>query len=80
MNVREDSVLQPRKDADVNPDNWAQFNINKIKVNSQKTGCNVSLLSAHQNNPVKVSGKLERVDDELIHVGKAVHLKICLEL
>lgn len=76
LNVREDSVLQPRKAADTNPDTWAQFNINKIKVTSQKTGGNVSLLSAHQNNPVRVSGKLERVENELIHLGKTTHPRL----
>jgi len=80
MSVLEDNVLQPRKAADVNPDNWAQFNINNIKVTSQKTGGNVSLLSAHQNNPVKVSGKLERIESVLLHLGDTTHLNIFLEL
>lgn len=76
MHIREESVLQPRKAADINPDDWAQFNINNIKVTSQNTGIDVSLLSAHQNNPVKVSGKLERVENELIHLGRPTHLNL----
>jgi hypothetical protein len=79
VNVREDSVLQPRNAANVNPDNWAQFNIDRVKVTSQKTGGNISLLSAHQHNPVKVSGKLERVENDLIHLGNTTSLPIFMK-
>lgn len=72
MSVREEIVLQPRKAADVNPDNWPQFNIRKVKVTSQKTGGIVGLLSAHQNNPVKVSGRLESIDEKLSYLGRTI--------
>lgn len=70
MSAREESLLQPRKATEVSPDDWAEFKIKKVTVTSQKTGAIVSLLSAHQNNPVKVCGKLEAVDEDLRHLGR----------
>lgn len=70
MSAREESLLQPRKATEINPDEWAEFKIKKVTVNSKKTGAIVSLLSAHQNSPVRVCGKLEAVDDDLRHLGR----------
>ena len=70
MSVREESVLRPKKASDRNPDNWPQFILKHTKVTSIKTGRNISLLSAHPGNSLKVSGRLQAVDDDLLHLGK----------
>ena len=70
MGVREESILQPLKASDMNPDDWPEFNLNQIEVTSPRSGQKVSLLSAHQHNPLKVSGRLGPIDDDLIHLGE----------
>lgn len=67
---REESLIEPRKANNSNPDTWPIFSLQCAKVTSG-TGHNVSLLSASLNNPVKVSGKLDAVDDDLKSLGKA---------
>ena len=70
MHVKEEDILEPREPS-LHPDDWASFNIKKVRVTSQKTGREVSLLSAKSGNPVKVTGKLEEMDDDLLHRGTA---------
>ena len=74
MGLREESVLQPLKDSDKNPDDWPEFNLNHIEVTSADSGQKVSLLSAHQHNPLKVSGRLGSIDHDLVHLGIVVEL------
>ncbi len=70
MFVREETVLQPRKASNQNPDNWPQFNFKQVTITSLKTGQDASLLSAHQHNPLKVTGRVEAIDDDLMHLGE----------
>lgn len=69
MLVKEESLLEPRDPSLQNADDWPSFPIKNIRVTSQKTGKDVSLLSAHPENVVNVSGKLDQIDDELLHLG-----------
>ena len=69
MHVKEEDILLPRKSSISNPDDWPTFNIKRIRVTSQKTGQEVSLLSANTANPVRVSGRLDKIDDDLLYLG-----------
>lgn len=69
MATLEEDVLKPRDPALRNSDEWPTFNLKKISVTSSKTGEQVSLLSAHKAHPVIVSGKLDKVDSELLPLG-----------
>ena len=72
MLVKEEILLEPRNLSLHNPDDWPSFPIKNIRVTSQKTGKDVSLLSAHPENAVNVSGKLDQIDDELLHLGTPI--------
>lgn len=63
MSVPESHVLKPRDPKILRSDDWPDFSIAKVNVVSQSTGQPVSLLSAHKDNPVKVTGRLEEVED-----------------
>ena len=69
MAILEEDVLKPRDPTLRNSDEWPTFNLKKISVTSSKTGEQVSLLSAHKAHPVIVSGKLDKVDSELLPLG-----------
>lgn len=64
MSVPEGDVLRPRDPKVLRSDDWPEFSIAKVNVVSQSTGKPVSLLSAHKDNPVKVTGRLEEVEDQ----------------
>lgn len=66
MAIPEDDILKPKDPSLHNSDDWPTFNLKKISVTSSKTGEQVSLLSAHKGHPVIVSGKLEKVDNDLL--------------
>ena len=69
MAVLEEDVLIA-KDPDLrNSDEWPTFSLKKISITSQKTGELCSLLAAHKAHPVTVSGKLEKVDSDLLPLG-----------
>ena len=74
MLIKEEVLLEPRNPSLQNPDDWPSFPIKNIRVTSQKTGKDVSLLSAHPENAVNVSGKLDQIDDELLHLGTLIQL------
>lgn len=78
MAAREADLLLPLKATDTDPNDWPEFRITKVKVISCKTGRNVSLLSAHQHNPVKVLGRLEAIDDHLIHLGTVLYFGLSI--
>ena len=65
----EEDVLKPKDPSLRNSDEWPTFNLKKITVASQKTGELCSLLTAHKGHPVTVSGKLEKVDSDLLPLG-----------
>ena len=68
MPVAENSVLVPKSSELKNPDDWEIFALTEANVFSQKTGQPCSLLSANTDNPVKVTGRLLEVDEELSHL------------
>lgn len=70
MVVLEEEVLEPISQSDQDPDNWPNFCLTKCNVVSQSSGKQVSLLSAHKGNLVKVIGQLEEVEDDLLHLGQ----------
>ena len=70
MTVREESVLRPRKASIKDPNEWPQYDLKLVTITSLKTGNNASLLSASQENPLNVCGKLSPIDDNLNHLGK----------
>ena len=62
-------LSKPKDPALINSDDWPIFALKKVKVVSQQTGELVSLLSAHKDNPVKVTGQLLEIDDVNQHLG-----------
>jgi len=64
MPVSEESILKPRPPNLHNSDDWPAFSLGKVTITSQLNGEQVSLLSAHKGNPLKVSGRLVEVEDE----------------
>ena len=70
MAILEEDVLKPKDPSLINSDEWPTFNLKKINVTSQRTGKVCSLLAAHKAHPVIVSGKLEKVDNDLLPLGK----------
>ncbi|KAM0800179.1 hypothetical protein BDR22DRAFT_821937 [Usnea florida] len=66
MEILEEDVLKPKDPSLINSDEWPTFNLKKINVTSQRTGKVCSLLAAHKAHPVIVSGKLEKVDSDLL--------------
>lgn len=70
MAFLEEDVLKPKDPSLINSDEWPTFNLKKINVTSQRTGKVCSLLAAHKAHPVIVSGKLEKVDNDLLPLGK----------
>ena len=69
MAFLEEDVLKPKDPSLHNSDEWPTFNLKKISVTSSETGEQASLLSAHKGHPVTVSGKLEKVDSDLLPLG-----------
>lgn len=66
MATLEEDVLMPKDPSLRNSDEWPTFNLKKINVTSQNTGEVCSLLAAHKGHPVIVSGKIEKLDDDLL--------------
>ena len=69
MAVLEEDVLMAKDPSLRNSDEWPTFSLKKISITSQKTGELCSLLAAHKAHPVTVSGKLEKVDSDLLPLG-----------
>ena len=64
MAVPETKLLWPKDPRITDSDDWPSYALRKAKVLSKTTGELVSLLAAHDGQPVKVLGTLEAVDDE----------------
>lgn len=73
MAVPEEAVIKPtfkpKNPALINTDDWPTFSLRKGKVVSQESGEPVSLLSAHKDHPVKVTGYLLEIEEDLQHLG-----------
>lgn len=77
MPVPEHLILEPKDPSIENTDDWPAFSLSKIKIYSQ-TGELVSLLKAHEDNPVNVIGHLEPVESEQSHLGMPPSIKFDL--
>ena len=66
-------IVKPKNPALINSDDWPTFSLRKGKVVSQDNGEPVSLLSAHKYHPVKVTGYLLEIEDDLQHLGKHLY-------
>ena len=77
MAIPEESVLKPlvkpKDPAFINSDDWPTFCLRKGKVVSQDNGEMVSLLSAHKGHPVKVTGQLLEIEDDLQPLSTQLH-------
>ena len=60
----------PPERRDVDTDNWPEFTLKHCKILSQKSGDQVSLLTANPGHLVRVEGQLEQVDRELQGLGE----------
>ena len=83
MAVLEEAVLKPlikpKNPALINSDDWPIFSLRKGKVVSQDNGKPVSLLSAHKDHPVKVTGQLLEIEDDLQSLGMQInHLHLTI--
>lgn len=65
MPVPEGDLLRPKDPTIEDSDDWPLYTIRKSKVLSLETGEPISLLTAHDDNPVTVVGTLEKVDSDL---------------
>lgn len=72
MAILEEDVLKPKDPSLRNSDEWPTFNLKRISVTSQKTGELCSLLAAHKAHPVTVSGKIEKIDSDLLPLGMII--------
>ena len=75
MTVPEESVLQPRLRSFEHSDDWPNFSLSRFNVTSQQTGQQVSLLSANKAHPVRVTGRVDSVDDEWKHLIRDKRLR-----
>lgn len=67
--ILEENVIQPLgPSAKDDQSQWPEFTLKNVKVTSP-TGTLVSLLSAHDNAPLRVEGTLDTVDRDYAHLG-----------
>ena len=72
MTCPELDILEPKDPAIENWDDWPTYSLRKTSIISQKTGKPTSLLKAHEDNPVKISGFLETIDSDQAHLGMTI--------
>ena len=69
MAISEEDVVQAKDPNIKDTDEWPSFCLRKVNVVSMRNGQLMSLLEAHQDNPVKVSGQLETVGKDQHHLS-----------
>ena len=69
MVMLEEDILEAKDPSIKDIDEWPTFALRKVSVISTRNGKQTSLLEAHQDNPVKVSGQLEPIAKDQIHLG-----------
>ena len=69
MTCSELDILKPKDPSIENWDDWPTYSLRKTSIISQKTGKSTSLLKAHENHAVKISGFLETIDPDQAHLG-----------
>ena len=70
MPLDESSVLEPKDPSLKHHDHWPVFVLKDAYVVSQKTDDAISLLAANKDNPAKITGRLDTVEDEYLHLVK----------
>lgn len=69
MIVSEVSVLEPKDPSIENWDDWPTYCLKSINITSESSALPVSLLTAHNDCPVKVIGHLDTIDSEQSHLS-----------
>lgn len=69
MTFSELDVLEPKDPSIENWDDWPTYSLRKTSIISQKTGESISLLKAHKDHAVKITGYLETIDSDQSHLG-----------
>ncbi len=69
MAIPEESILEAKDPNITDTDKWPSFSLRKVNIVSMRNGQTMSLLEAHQDNPVKVSGQLETISKDELHLG-----------
>lgn len=69
MAIPEEDILEAKDPNITDTDMWPSFSLRKVNIVSMRNGQIVSLLEAHQDNPVKVSGQLETISKDELHLG-----------
>ena len=73
MAVAEEDLLEAKDRRIEDTDEWPSFSLRKVNIVSMRNGQQMSLLEAHHNSPVKVSGQLETVGKDQLHLGSPPH-------
>jgi hypothetical protein len=69
MAAQEENVLVIR-DPSLNDENdWEEFSLVDVKVNLPNKSRYANVLTASEDNPLEVSGRLEEVEDSQRHLG-----------
>lgn len=69
MAIPEEDILEAKDPNIMDTDKWPSFSLRKVSVVSMRNGQTMSLLEAHQDSPVKVSGQLETISKDELHLG-----------
>jgi hypothetical protein len=70
MALSEVDVLKPKDPSIVNWDDWPTYTLRKTSIISQLTGESVSLLKAHKDHAVKITGYLDTIASDQAHQSK----------
>lgn len=69
MTSREDQILKPRDPSVEDENEWEEFSLTDVKVLIPGKSRYANLLDASPDNPVRVVGSLNEVEDEQGHLG-----------
>lgn len=69
MAIPEADILEEKDPNITDTDKWPSFSLRKVNIVSMRNGQTTSLLKAHRDNPVKVSGQLETISKDEFHLG-----------
>lgn len=70
MALSEVDVLKPKDPSIVSWDDWPTYTLRKTSIISQVTGESVSLLKAHKDHAVKITGYLDTITSDQAQQSK----------
>ena len=70
MPIPEEDVLKQKDPNITDTDEWPSFSLRKVSIVSTRNGQHVSLLEAHKDNSVQVSGQLETVTKDQLRLSR----------